>query len=318
MGWFAIDDQFPFNTKVMCAGNAAVGAWVRMGAWSAQQLTDGFVPAAVARQIATDTELACLLAVPPGAERGLLVEQDGGFLLPDFLDYNPSKATTVKKRQANAERMRRTRQGVRENVQENVHAHNTRTNGVTASEVRASPTPNPISNSSTHSSPPLTAPATGGDVDNFVNEVVSRTARLLLEQEPAGAVRSEGGWLTMKRRQLIHHHAQTICSLGAAGKTVDDVVEHLLGMSVKPRVDDLASARRFGAASRENEHPDDHDPVAFREQLIDAGHHPDWVNTALEAYAASPDCLPVAAVADANGLGVLPVRGNATSEMRGA
>ena len=44
MPWFKVDDNLAFHHKVVAAGNAAMGLWVRAGAMCAQQLTDGFVP----------------------------------------------------------------------------------------------------------------------------------------------------------------------------------------------------------------------------------------------------------------------------------
>jgi len=44
MPWFKVDDNLAYHAKTVAAGNAAMGLWVRAGSWSAQQLTDGFVP----------------------------------------------------------------------------------------------------------------------------------------------------------------------------------------------------------------------------------------------------------------------------------
>ena len=44
MPWFKVDDNLAFHAKAVAAGNPAMGLWVRAGSWSAQQLTDGFVP----------------------------------------------------------------------------------------------------------------------------------------------------------------------------------------------------------------------------------------------------------------------------------
>ena len=41
MTWFRVDDTLAMHPKVYAAGNAAMGLWVRAGAWSMQQLTDG-------------------------------------------------------------------------------------------------------------------------------------------------------------------------------------------------------------------------------------------------------------------------------------
>ena len=51
MPYFAVAENFAMHPKVMSAGNAAVGLWVRAGAWSVTNLTDGFVPFRVALQL---------------------------------------------------------------------------------------------------------------------------------------------------------------------------------------------------------------------------------------------------------------------------
>lgn len=56
MPWFRVDDTLAFHSKTLAAGNAAMGLWVRAGAWSMQQLTDGHVPANVAKQLGTKAE----------------------------------------------------------------------------------------------------------------------------------------------------------------------------------------------------------------------------------------------------------------------
>lgn len=44
MTWFKVDDGFAFHPKAIMAGNAALGLWVRAGAWCGANLTDGFMP----------------------------------------------------------------------------------------------------------------------------------------------------------------------------------------------------------------------------------------------------------------------------------
>lgn len=44
MPWFKVDDNFAMHPDAAAAGNTALGLWVRAGAWSAQMLTDGFIP----------------------------------------------------------------------------------------------------------------------------------------------------------------------------------------------------------------------------------------------------------------------------------
>jgi hypothetical protein len=61
MSHFYIDDQFPFHPKAVLAGNAAIGLWSRMGAWSKQQATGGIVPADMALATGSRAEVAALL-----------------------------------------------------------------------------------------------------------------------------------------------------------------------------------------------------------------------------------------------------------------
>jgi hypothetical protein len=58
---FLIDDNFAMNKRVIDAGNKAIGLWVRAGAWSAANNTDGFLPfrvGFVARKT-QDVEVIC-------------------------------------------------------------------------------------------------------------------------------------------------------------------------------------------------------------------------------------------------------------------
>lgn len=95
MAWGRLDDTMAFHRKIMKAGNAGVGAWARMIAWSCGEGTDGFIPAETARAIATPEELQRLLFA------GLLEPgQDDGYTIHDFLDYNRSAAQLAADRAA--------------------------------------------------------------------------------------------------------------------------------------------------------------------------------------------------------------------------
>ena len=43
--WFKVDDSFFSNPKTAMLSDGATALWLRSGSWSAQQLTDGFIPA---------------------------------------------------------------------------------------------------------------------------------------------------------------------------------------------------------------------------------------------------------------------------------
>lgn len=53
MTWFKVDDTAYGHPKVLKAGNAALGLWVKGGAYAAQHLTEGTVPGVVAQLYGT-------------------------------------------------------------------------------------------------------------------------------------------------------------------------------------------------------------------------------------------------------------------------
>lgn len=93
MTWFKIDDNFFMHPKVIAAGNSAIGLFVRAGAWSSNHLTDGYIPTPVAAMLGTEQDAHDLVDVD------LWIAVEGGYRIPDFLDYNPS-AESVKAEQA--------------------------------------------------------------------------------------------------------------------------------------------------------------------------------------------------------------------------
>jgi hypothetical protein len=86
MPWFKVDDQLAFHPKVITAGNAAMGLWVRAGAWASDKLTDGYVPGELVGALGGKKADADRL-VAAG-----LWERDGdGYRFHDWGDQNPSK-----------------------------------------------------------------------------------------------------------------------------------------------------------------------------------------------------------------------------------
>lgn len=99
MPWFKVDDTLAFHAKTVTAGNAAMGLWVRAGAWSMQMLTDGHVPTAIARQLGTASEASRLVAA------GLWVDASGGYQFHDWADRQPSRRKVEADRKANSDRL---------------------------------------------------------------------------------------------------------------------------------------------------------------------------------------------------------------------
>jgi len=103
MPWFRLDDRFHSHPKVIAAGNEAIGLFTRCGTYAAEHLTDGFIP-----------EHVVLLYGSPALAETLVRAKlwrraRGGWRIPDYLEYNPSREDVERERAAARERMRRNR-----------------------------------------------------------------------------------------------------------------------------------------------------------------------------------------------------------------
>ena len=100
MAWFKVDDALAFHMKVVTAGNAAMGLWVRAGSWSAQQLSDGFVPANIVRTFGgSDDDVRSLCDV------GLWHEVENGYQFHDWDEYQPTREKVLSERESARKRM---------------------------------------------------------------------------------------------------------------------------------------------------------------------------------------------------------------------
>src|SRR2546429_7891241 len=97
MPWFRLDDSFHSHPKVIAAGNEAIGLYVRCGAYSAQHLTDGFIPENVALLYGSQALADTLVRTK------LWRRARGGWRMPDYLQFNPSKDTVGKQRKSSIE-----------------------------------------------------------------------------------------------------------------------------------------------------------------------------------------------------------------------
>ena len=98
MAWFKVDDNLAFHHKTVKAGNAAMGLWVRAGAWSRSSGTDGFIPDAMAAQIGTPAQIRRLV------DAGLWSRLPSGYAFHQWDERQPSKAEMEEERAANARR----------------------------------------------------------------------------------------------------------------------------------------------------------------------------------------------------------------------
>lgn len=88
MTWFRCDDRLGDHPKVMHLDDKllpAMGLWLMCGVYCSKHLTDGFVPRKVVRFY--DGERLAKLLV----DAGLFETTTGGWVMHDYLHWNPSK-----------------------------------------------------------------------------------------------------------------------------------------------------------------------------------------------------------------------------------
>ncbi|MDH6123423.1 mucin-2 [Kitasatospora sp. GP82] len=114
MTWFKVDDTAYSHPKLIKAGNAALGLWLRCGAYTAQHLTEGRIPGVVAAMFGTGPQAAKLVTSGLWHESGHVCPQcpavvTGEYLMHDFLRYNPTRASVEGSRKREADRKQRGR-----------------------------------------------------------------------------------------------------------------------------------------------------------------------------------------------------------------
>lgn len=91
--WFKVDDGLHGHKKTARAGVAAMGLWVIAGSWSADNLTDGFVPDYMAARMDPDFRDHAAALVRAGYwSEGEDPEGDKGWRFLHWAEYQPMKA----------------------------------------------------------------------------------------------------------------------------------------------------------------------------------------------------------------------------------
>lgn len=96
MPWTKLDDGFYMHPKIVTVGNAGAGLYCRALAYCAAHLTDGEVPGPMAAVLAGGDDELLQALVDVGLWRR---EPDGSYLIPDYLDLNPSRADVEERRE---------------------------------------------------------------------------------------------------------------------------------------------------------------------------------------------------------------------------
>lgn len=166
MAWVRISDDFYDHPKFDAAGALGIALWVAGLAWCNRNLTDGLIPrrtalrlldyedAAEAVRAADDrngvtnapsnsdvTSSVARFVADRLVKAGLWIEEDAGYRVHDYLDYQKSATQITAARDKNAARQAAFRQ--RKQPPGNTPERDGTRNGVTNADVTGAPNPNP-------------------------------------------------------------------------------------------------------------------------------------------------------------------------------
>lgn len=113
MPWFKVDDKLHDHRKARTAGTAAMGLWVLSGAWSMDNLTDGFVPDSVCQRWDRNYRRLAHKLVDAGLWMEDLQGGEKGWSFHDWKGIQRSKAEVEQDRHAATERQRKAREAAR-------------------------------------------------------------------------------------------------------------------------------------------------------------------------------------------------------------
>lgn len=218
MTWFKVDDGLHSSRKVLSIPKrhrfAALGLWTLAGSWCAHELNDGVVPDYMLKEWgATETTVLALV------NAGLWEASEKGYTFYAWHEYQPSKAQTEARRDANKARMQAARaagskqkprdSGANEDLCANTSAH--------ATQSVSHPRPDPT----------LTEPKGSGADD----------AEVIEDTPPASTQTLIAEWLennqTRPPQQLIGQLSKQIKTLLDEGQPYPDVRNAVIAWHTK-------------------------------------------------------------------------------------
>ena len=143
MAWFKVDDGFWAHPKVLMLSPEAGWLWLRAGSWSAQQLTDGFIPRAVDQLLGDDGTLAAQLV-----DVGLWEVLPDGWAFHGWDEFQPTRNEVEELRRKRSEAGKRGGKRSGESRRSKPEASASRLLEAKSNPVPSRPVPTPDTNSS--------------------------------------------------------------------------------------------------------------------------------------------------------------------------
>lgn len=112
MTWAKLDDQFPEHPRIVGLSDKAFRLHVAAICVTARKLTDGHINNHDGRMLLAMTK-ASRKHVVELLESGVWQMNGDGYVIRDYLDYNPPASVVKERRKSEAERLRNLRAGKR-------------------------------------------------------------------------------------------------------------------------------------------------------------------------------------------------------------
>jgi len=184
MAWVRIDDEFGDCPKVVKAGPLAAILQIRAACYASKHLSDGYVPSSLVPTLLHGFDRLRIGRTPalnidwPAymIDAGLWEATDGGFIIHDYLDYNPTKTEVLGRR---AQRQASGQAGGRASAQARAQAKSKQTGSTDGSSKTQPPSPSPSESTPSVGSPEANAQSNASQLSYHRNRrhVIERATR---------------------------------------------------------------------------------------------------------------------------------------------
>ncbi|MBP7594329.1 MAG: hypothetical protein KA755_01620 [Candidatus Microthrix sp.] len=169
MTWVRLEDSFPEHPKILGLSVAAKWLIVEGLCWCNRNLTDGFIAAEAAPRLGATKKLAGELV-----EAGVWELCDGGWMVHDYDEFQPSRERVLADREAG--RLRKAKHDAKK--RSGKQAGNDAGNGVTDPVTHGHPVPGPDPTTSSSSVTTSNAPPDRDDDDGLASELIDAVVTL--------------------------------------------------------------------------------------------------------------------------------------------
>ena len=224
MTWAKLDDLFPENEKVAGLSDAAFRLYIHGICYAARNLTDGKIPSSARRGLGgTMGRISELL------DAGLWEIHEGGWLIHDYLEYNPSREQVLAQRQQKASAGRK---GGVATAQASAVARATPSGKAPVPDPSPTPTPSSSSSSDPSDHPQKPPPPAAKSVVSFLSTAKrNEQVAALIDLAKVNDVTLKGGPAAAIVRDYGHGR-EVIDAFFAylANRGVGEVHEYMIGV----------------------------------------------------------------------------------------